>query len=261
MFPEQFTITSIDRIIYVSSEEYKEKRLCFDPNLKSQELILHLSGEGTVLFNGKRLETSGGMIRFLPEGNSSEYIVLNQSPPECIDIFFHTDISLGNEAFLIDVSKQKQVELLFKKAFSIWTGKENCYYFKVMSILYEIFSEICIKQYAPKEKYQLIEPAVNYIQRNFLFKMISVSSLAKNCGISESYLKKLFILNFGISPKQYITKLKMDHATELLSSGMFSVGSVANATGFENIYYFSSAFKKHKGLSPSAYMKKCKSSK
>ena len=261
MFPDRFCITSIERIIYVTSDEYKAKHLSFNTRLSTNELILHLSGQCMVYFNGKQLEARGEMIRFLPQGEATEYTVVNSDAPSCIDIFFRTDIPLENEAFLIDVSDKKRIESLFRKAFSIWSGKENGYYLKALSALYDIFGEICQKHYIPKDKYAIIEPAVKYISENYLFKMISVADLAELCDISESYLKKLFIANYGIPPKKYITKLKMEYAAELLSSGMFSVGSTANATGFENIYHFSSAFKKYMGISPSDYMKRYKSLK
>ena len=46
----------------------------------------------------------------------------------------------------------------------------------------------------------------------------------------------------------------MRYAAELLSSGKFSVSDTAAATGYENVYYFSSAFKKYMGISPSVYL-------
>lgn len=104
-----------------------------------------------------------------------------------------------------------------------------------MSVLYDIFAEIYKKRYTPKDKYLLIEPAVKYIAAHYRTETISVATLAELCGISESYLKKLFISNYGLPPKKYIMNLKMDYAIELLRSGMFSVGAAAEATGFENI--------------------------
>ena len=46
-----FYITDINRIIYVGKYEYNETKTAFGDELKSNELIFHLSGESTVFFN------------------------------------------------------------------------------------------------------------------------------------------------------------------------------------------------------------------
>ena len=54
---EHFVITKINRIILVDKDEYQEAITTFTHELKSQELIFHLSGEATIYFNGSKLET------------------------------------------------------------------------------------------------------------------------------------------------------------------------------------------------------------
>lgn len=233
---------------------YTSKHLIFGTSLQSNELILHMSGHGIISFNGQKLEAKEGTLRFLPAGNFSEYTVDNIEPAICIDIFFNTDIPLQTDAFVMDVSDKKRIQELFMKAFSIWSGRQNGYYTKSLSVLYDIFSELHTQSYTPKDKRLLIEPAVEYISANYLYESIAISDLAALCRMSESYLKKLFISIYGISPKKYIIGLKMRYAAELLSSGKFSVSDTAAATGYENVYYFSSAFKKYMGISPSVYL-------
>ena len=50
-----------------------------------------------------------------------------------------------------------------------------------------------------------------------------------------------------MSPVKYVTALRLDHAKELLITGQYSVGEVAELCGFENVYYFSAVFKKTPG--------------
>lgn len=261
MFPERFCIKDIKRVIYVGSDEYKEPITVFGNNCISNELIFNLGGTATVRFNGKVMETKKGVVRFLPKGEVFEYIVERREIGDCIDIFFDADISLSEEAFCINVQDNKNIEALFRKAFSVWSGKGEGYYHKTVSILYEIIGELCSSRYNPKNKELIIEPAVKYISENYISENITVGYLAALCSVSESYLKKLFIARFGIPPKKYITKLRMEYAVELLSSGMFSVGRTAEILGYENIYYFSRAFKTEMGIAPSEYIRKCKSSK
>jgi len=64
--------------------------------------------------------------------------------------------------------------------------------------------------------------------------------------------------NFGISPKRYLTDLRIKQACMLLENSSLSVSAIANSVGFENSLYFSKAFKKAKGISPSQYAEKIK---
>ena len=70
-----FIVKKINRVILVGKNEYQQKNTIFTHNLKSNELILHISGKAQVKFNGKILNCESGTIRFLPKGENKEYIV------------------------------------------------------------------------------------------------------------------------------------------------------------------------------------------
>lgn len=56
-----------------------------------------------------------------------------------------------------------------------------------------------------------------------------------------------------MTPSQYAAWAKLRKARTLLAESDLSVKKIAFACGFENEYYFSNFFKKHTGLSPTAY--------
>ena len=58
-----------------------------------------------------------------------------------------------------------------------------------------------------------------------------------------------------MSPRQYVTKMKIDYAKELLMINRYNISEIAELCGFENVYYFSNVFKKQVGISPIAYIK------
>ena len=117
------------------------------------------------------------------------------------------------------------------------------------------------KNYIPQNQYDLIKPAIEYVEENFLVNKISIPFLADRCGISEAYLKKLFIKKFGMSPIKYIIRLKINHACDLLRSKQYSITQVSELCGYENVYYFSRQFKEYVGTSPSVFIEKYISSK
>jgi len=64
-----------------------------------------------------------------------------------------------------------------------------------------------------------------------------------------------------MSPLKYIIQLKINHASDLLRLGRYSVGQVAELSGYESLYYFSRQFKEYTGITPSEFIEKYVSSK
>lgn len=265
MFENKFNILSIDRVIFVSSNEYKSSCTDFAKRSKtktiSNELILHLDGETTINFNGKILNTNKETVRFLPQGKITQYTVKRKKSGNCFDIFFTTDVPIAKEAFTKTFESFDKLEEMFRKIFAIWSNKNDGYYFKCMSMLYELIFILNSTSNLSHSRIQIIEPAVTYINENYKCKDIEIPYLAKICKISETYLKKLFHETFSMSPKRYIVHKRMEYAVELLSTQMYSITEIADKLSYDNIYYFSRAFKKEYGLSPSCYIKNCNSSK
>lgn len=256
-----FIITSIHRIILVDKDEYPDKKTVFGHALRHNEIIFHFSGEADIYFNGKLLETKENTLRFLPKGETSEYTVDRKSHGDCIMIAFDTDSPISNEAFVTEPKNPAVIGNMFKKIFAVWVAKNEGYYFECLSLLYEIFSELQKNAYIPHDQYLMIKPALNYIEENFHKEKISVPRLAHLCGISESYLKKLFIKKLGMSPSRYIIQLRINLASDLFRSKTYTATEIAEICGYDNIYYFSRQFKEYTGITPTEFRNKYKSSK
>lgn len=256
-----FQITEITRIIYVGEQEYPEKYTRFSTELPTNELIFHLTGNGTNYFNDSALEIRENTIRFLPQGKATRYDVNRRAKGSCIDICFHTDLPISSDAFVIHSSGNVRLAPLFKKIFSVWIARDSGYYFEALSLLYKIFAEIQKNSYMPQERFSQIEPAIRYIREHFLDEKITAQTLSDLCGISYSYVKKLFTQKFGMSPKKYAIQMKLNYAAELLSSGRYRITETAAMCGYADVGFFSKQFKLYTGLSPKNYERKYKSSK
>lgn len=121
---------------------------------------------------------------------------------------------------------------------------------QALTYFYEIISKHKGETYSDKNRY--VEEAKSFINLNF-HRQISVTELAKAQKISDRYLYNLFIKYLGISPKQYLTGVRIENAKALLSSSDSSVSEVAASVGFSDVLTFSRFFKKATGASPRAY--------
>ena len=259
---DKLIIYNINRVVFVGKNEYNEKKITFhSKELLHHELIYHFSGETIVCFNNETLSTRPNTIRYLPMGRCEKYTVDRIDRGECIDIAFASNMPLSEKAFVTGVQNEK-ISMLFKKIFSVWIQKNEGYYLECISILYKILSEMQKTHYLPNSQFKKIQPAVDYIQNNFLnHESITSQKLVSLCGISYSYIKRIFFLKYRVLPKRYVIQLKMNYASDLLRHGEHSISQIATLCGYDEIYSFSRQFKNEFGLSPTEFIKKYKSSK
>ncbi|MDG9702919.1 AraC family transcriptional regulator [Streptomyces sp. DH37] len=81
----------------------------------------------------------------------------------------------------------------------------------------------------------------------------TVASLAARAGVSRSLFAKRFTKLMGRPPLAYLTECRMDEAETLLSDTDLGIAQIARSVGYADAFGFSAAFKRHKGLSPSAF--------
>lgn len=81
----------------------------------------------------------------------------------------------------------------------------------------------------------------------------TVAGLAAEARVSRAHLAKRFTEVMGQPPLRYLTDWRMCTAEELLADAELSVAAVAAAVGYADPFAFSTAFKRHCGLSPRDY--------
>lgn len=91
-----------------------------------------------------------------------------------------------------------------------------------------------------------------YIDENY-YKKITIGEIAACFYLNKNYLRTLFIGQLGISPKQYLQKVRMERAKLLLSTTDESVQLIANSVGYEDPLLFSRMFKRYSAQSPLQY--------
>ena len=84
---------------------------------------------------------------------------------------------------------------------------------------------------------------------------LSLAEAASECGVSPSYLGRLFRLFDQESPHRYLVRSRMAFAASLLLDPHLLVKEVASLSGYEDQYHFSRTFKAFYGHSPEGFRK------
>lgn len=120
----------------------------------------------------------------------------------------------------------------------------------VMSIFYDIVSRLSREE---SSEFDILSPAICFIEQNYADPTLSNSLLAELCGISEVYFRRIFLRARGETPKQYIIGIRIRRAKQLLGERETSVGEISELCGFSSVYHFCRAFKNITGQTPTEY--------
>ena len=97
-----------------------------------------------------------------------------------------------------------------------------------------------------------IESGYAYIRAHFR-EDVSIAALAALAGYSTAQFITLFHRAYGLTPKKYITLLRLNRARLLLSVSDLSACDIAAHCGYEDTYHFYKLFRRRFGETPSAY--------
>jgi len=99
-----------------------------------------------------------------------------------------------------------------------------------------------------------VSRALDYIEKNFA-ECITLDELAAACHVSRRHFFRLFEQAVGLAPMEYLKKVRLQKAAEMLLTSESNVTEVAFACGFNDSNYFSSLYHKEFGMSPSQFKK------
>lgn len=103
-----------------------------------------------------------------------------------------------------------------------------------------------------------MDKRISYLKEIFLSDLSypwTVAEMARRVNISVSHLNRLFKAEFDLSPTQYLQKLRLERAADLLESSSLGIKEIRYCTGFSDKSVFIKKFKKKYGMLPLDYRK------
>lgn len=106
-------------------------------------------------------------------------------------------------------------------------------------------------------KQNMVQAAIAYLESNYAGD-VRVEDIARSAFISPSRLSHVFKDTTGMSLMDYLTRIRIDRAQQLLAETDRSISSISFELGIQSPAYFTRLFRRMTGVSPSAYRRNCR---
>ena len=174
----------------------------------------------------------------------------------CIFLPFHSEFAYAKSAielrvldYLLKPVDYQELEQVIAKA--IQKRKHSLENARARVILSEVSKGVSPKEEQSKNA-AMAEAAKQYIREN-ISRDLSVVEVAEHVFLNPDYLSRVFKRETGYTLKEYILKMRMGIACELLAKTSLSVSKVAMSCGYSHMAHFSQMFKKENGMTPNEY--------
>jgi AraC-like DNA-binding protein len=236
-------------------------------------------GKGWIDFDGQRVETKAGDLHVFKKGHYRElshdktdcfsvYSVLfqleqsnNQRPLETLP-FAHT-YHLDYKDHLLTIEFYKNIINHFKLNTNADELKAKAFLLQFIAQVLEWeksypLSRKILNTSVNLKRDSRINDSVNYIFEN-ISENVTVNDLSALCHLTADHFAKLFKKETGESPKNFIRKVKINHAKAMMVTTDKTINQIAREVGMIDPFYFSRSFTQITGISPSLYRKSLKS--
>lgn len=235
---------------------------CVRPNGAQEHIfMLCTAGSGSIKVSGDRHTLNKGDTAILPAGVPHEYSAREAEPWTLW--WFHV---IGNDAdHLVEsayaalggpVAHLKDVAplaALMAQVIDHLDSSTNAGLVRASGVAWNILASVVANgRRSNGVQDSPIDTALAYVQ-SISPERASVEDLAEMVGLGASQFSALFKTHVGVPPLRYQNDLRMARARELLVDSDLPVADIAEACGYDDPLYFSRAFTRTHGQSPSSY--------
>ena len=249
-----FTVTSV-RFSYI--RKYAPPYVLQMKQRPNHGLTLVLSGSLEMLLDGHAyIARAGDML--LQRANDSYRLSAGENGTEYVVISY----SVKDDATLLPLLPDRlftpehfgRLQSAFLTTARLYEEGGVCHKPLLCALVQEILCGI-IRENAPLFFHGEQSP-VYYAKKymdEYYHRPLSAENVAAVVGLSPSHLRALFREAGEESPIRYLNRVRIEHAKEMIASGMFHLDEIAAACGFSSVYYFSRVFKSYVGVPPGKY--------
>ncbi|MDF2724451.1 MAG: AraC family transcriptional regulator [Paenibacillus sp.] len=228
-------------------------------------LVLVIDGASIYTIEGRDYHLKRGDALYVPEGVVRSARNIGNTPMDWYVCHFRIepdDVSLlplfgGNEPIHVRPFNLDYLKSRFSQLTQYWLRKpdyyEAIYHGVMLEMLAVVNGETASMQVATKS-YSIVMQIQNYIMSHYCDN-IEIADLARYVQRTPNYISTVFRQVTGQTITDYIQRVRIAEACNLLIHSQMTVGEISDRLGFCEQSYFNKVFKKVTGLPPSAYLK------
>ena len=125
----------------------------------------------------------------------------------------------------------------------------------MLYLLFTYFKQVKNQAIIKSQKYmERIQKVMNYVEEHYQ-EPVTLCQVAAHFNLSMEYLARDFKKHTGSTFREYLDKVRLNHAFELLYGTDYSMLEVAMMSGFADVRSFIKSFKKEHGMTPYQFKK------
>jgi len=218
----------------------------------SHGILLKVCGTTEYTFQSTSFCHVENQLLFIPQGESfvvkgeetGRYAVVNfkAAIPDAAPRLYHLDDT-------------QRVRDIFDELIRVCLVPGDALKFEKLSLFYKLLSIMTAgAEYSASNAKNRIRPAIQYLEEHIFDAALRIENLHALCDMSDVSFRKNFHMEYGTSPKKYVTNLRLTQAKRILESGEYAyIYEIASAVGYDDALYFSKLFSQKFGYSPTRY--------
>lgn len=234
-------------------------------NLNSYLIVYTISGKGILEYGGRRYPVYPGQAFYINCIEHHYYACMEGNEWEILWLHFNGETARGyfeefvqnnfklvrfQDNFFVESTMRRILSLTMKKDVHSEVISSNL----IVNLLTELIIQSSTVGHSQSVMPDSIKSALKDLENRFL-EPFSLDEIAKRIGISKYHLSREFHKYVGTTMNEYVIRLKLNYAKELLRYSEESVGDIAFSCGINHVSHFINLFKEREGMTPLKYRK------
>lgn len=238
------------------------------------------SGEGFFQINSEQLYVKKGDLVFVKSGLLHAAKTMENQTLEWTTVVFNLDLLQGKSVdrcqldyiqpllngsidlvgkIQSDMAGYDELNLALQTIFKTYYDKPLAYELELKALLLQMIMVLYRKKYISRnnqtpenERLKRLKKVLTYVQDHYQSK-ITIEQLANIANYSTYHFIRLFKQEIGMTAIEYVHRIRLKEAENLLLNTKLPITEIALQVGFENVSYFIRKFKAHYGQPPAKY--------